>query len=152
MDNTHAADPRRLRLTIIATSLGFVLVQLDATIVNVGLARIGTSFGVGVAALEWIVDAYSCRRRNGGPRHDDGSSWQCAPIPLRRCIRRTEHRSPGGGAIGVALFGSFLANDGTSGMHQSFVLALVLLGAVALLALLAVTIPQPSAARAETSG
>ena len=45
--------------TIIATSLGFVLVQLDVSIVNIGLARIGTSLGIGVTSLEWIVDAYT---------------------------------------------------------------------------------------------
>jgi DHA2 family methylenomycin A resistance protein-like MFS transporter len=48
-----------LWLTIAATSLGFVLVQLDVSIVNVGLARIGASLGVGMAGLEWVVDAYT---------------------------------------------------------------------------------------------
>ncbi|HEY6432253.1 MAG TPA: MFS transporter, partial [Acetobacteraceae bacterium] len=50
---------RRLRLTIVAASVGFVLVQLDVSIVNVGLARIGASLGIGTAGLEWIVDAYT---------------------------------------------------------------------------------------------
>jgi DHA2 family methylenomycin A resistance protein-like MFS transporter len=49
----------RLWLTILATSLGFVLVQLDVSIVNIGLARIGTRLGVGMAGLEWVVDAYA---------------------------------------------------------------------------------------------
>jgi DHA2 family methylenomycin A resistance protein-like MFS transporter len=45
--------------TLAATSLGFVVVQLDVTIVNVALPRIGASFGDGVAALQWVVNAYT---------------------------------------------------------------------------------------------
>lgn len=59
MPNAYSMDSRRLLLTTIATSVGFVLVQLDVSIVNIALARIGASFGVDVAALEWIVDAYA---------------------------------------------------------------------------------------------
>ncbi|MBV8101470.1 MAG: MFS transporter [Verrucomicrobia bacterium] len=46
-------------LTLVATSLGFVVVQLDVTIVNVALQRIGDSFGARVAELQWVVDAYT---------------------------------------------------------------------------------------------
>ena len=46
-------------LTLTATSLGFVVVQLDVTIVNVALQRIGTAIGGGVASLQWVVDAYT---------------------------------------------------------------------------------------------
>ncbi len=48
-----------LFITILATSLGFVLVQLDVSIVNVALAQIGTSLGTGVAGLQWVVDSYA---------------------------------------------------------------------------------------------
>ena len=51
--------PRPLALTTLATSLGFALVQLDVSIVNIGLARIGAALGVGLAGLEWVVDAYT---------------------------------------------------------------------------------------------
>lgn len=44
---------------IIITSLGFVLVQLDVSIVNVALARIGADLGGGIAQLAWVVDAYT---------------------------------------------------------------------------------------------
>ena len=42
-----------------ATSFGFALVQLDVTIVNVALPRIGGDLGTGVAGLQWVVDAYA---------------------------------------------------------------------------------------------
>ena len=45
--------------TLIAMSLGFGVVQLDVTIVNVALERIGASFGGGVAGLQWVVNAYT---------------------------------------------------------------------------------------------
>ena len=53
--------PRTSRaLTLTAMSLGFAVVQLDVTVVNVALARIGTSFGDhGVAGLQWVVNAYT---------------------------------------------------------------------------------------------
>lgn len=44
---------------ITATSLGFVLVQLDVSIVNVALATIGRDLRANVAALQWVVDAYT---------------------------------------------------------------------------------------------
>ena len=49
----------RIGLTILATSLGFVLVQLDVSIVNIALARIGADLGTPVAGLQWIVDSYA---------------------------------------------------------------------------------------------
>jgi DHA2 family methylenomycin A resistance protein-like MFS transporter len=52
-------NPSRLWLAVIATSLEFVLVQLDLSIVNVGIARIGASLDTGIAGLEWVVDAYT---------------------------------------------------------------------------------------------
>lgn len=46
-------------LLLAGTSLGFVVVQLDVTIVNVALQQIGASFGGGVSGLQWIVNAYT---------------------------------------------------------------------------------------------
>ncbi|CAN7713918.1 MFS transporter [Variovorax sp. LjRoot290] len=45
--------------TLAATSFGFVVVQLDVTIVNVALPEIGASLGAGVTGLQWIVNAYT---------------------------------------------------------------------------------------------
>jgi len=44
---------------IAATSLGFVVVQLDVTVVNVALPKIGTDLRASVSVLQWIVDAYA---------------------------------------------------------------------------------------------
>jgi DHA2 family methylenomycin A resistance protein-like MFS transporter len=44
---------------LIATSFGFVVVQLDVTIVNVALPQIGSRLHAGVDGLQWIVDAYT---------------------------------------------------------------------------------------------
>src|SRR5713101_249392 len=47
-----------LPITILATSLGFVVVQLDGSILNVALVQIGISLGTSVDGLQWTVDAY----------------------------------------------------------------------------------------------
>lgn len=44
---------------VAAASFGFVVVQLDVTIVNVALPAIGQSLRAGIAELQWVVDAYS---------------------------------------------------------------------------------------------
>jgi len=46
-------------IVILATALGFVLVQLDVSIVNVALAAIGRELRSGVDGLAWVVDAYT---------------------------------------------------------------------------------------------
>ncbi|WP_158926364.1 MFS transporter [Acidisphaera sp. S103] len=48
------------RTTVItaATSLGFAVVQLDGSILNVALPRIGAALGASVDTLQWTVDAY----------------------------------------------------------------------------------------------
>lgn len=44
---------------IAATSLGFAVVQLDVSVVNVAIRPIGADLGGGVTALQWIVSAYT---------------------------------------------------------------------------------------------
>jgi DHA2 family methylenomycin A resistance protein-like MFS transporter len=46
-------------LAIVATAFGFVLVQLDVSIVNVALPTMGHELHSGVADLQWVVDAYT---------------------------------------------------------------------------------------------
>ncbi|SAK57575.1 major facilitator transporter [Caballeronia hypogeia] len=46
-------------LVVTATSVGFVVSQLDVSIVNVALASIGHDLGASVASLQWTVDSYA---------------------------------------------------------------------------------------------
>src|SRR5579871_5729589 len=57
-DSGHQHAPSLFWVTS-ATSLGFVVVQLDVTIVNVALPRIGQSLHSEVSGLQWVVDAYT---------------------------------------------------------------------------------------------
>ncbi|NIE68419.1 MFS transporter [Burkholderia sp. Ax-1719] len=67
MKPTHATPPAtpHVRFTpallrIVGTvSVGFVVTQLDVTIVNIALARIAADLHANVARLQWIVDAYT---------------------------------------------------------------------------------------------
>lgn len=59
MPVTAASRPRPLALVTATTSLGFLVVQLDVSIVNVALVRIGHALHGGMAGLQWVVDAYT---------------------------------------------------------------------------------------------
>ncbi len=50
---------RPLARIIVTLSIGFVVTQLDVTIVNIALARIAADLHARVAGLQWIVDAYT---------------------------------------------------------------------------------------------
>ena len=52
----HSASPR---LLLGAALLGFAVIALDASAVNVALPAIGHSLGGTTAGLQWIVDAYT---------------------------------------------------------------------------------------------
>lgn len=45
--------------TLIVTSIGFVVVQLDITVANVALPEIAGEFAASTSGLQWIIDAYS---------------------------------------------------------------------------------------------
>jgi DHA2 family methylenomycin A resistance protein-like MFS transporter len=57
--NASTASVGRIGLPVAITSIGFAVVQLDVTIVNVALPRIGAALDASVAALQWVVDAYT---------------------------------------------------------------------------------------------
>ncbi|MCX5538760.1 MFS transporter [Paraburkholderia sp. CNPSo 3076] len=65
MNTSHPTPAPHVHFTpaltrIVATvSVGFVVTQLDVTIVNIALARIATDLHANVAGLQWIVDAYT---------------------------------------------------------------------------------------------
>jgi MFS transporter, DHA2 family, methylenomycin A resistance protein len=44
---------------LFACSFAFIIVQLDVTIVNVALPRMGAELHASVGALQWVVDAYT---------------------------------------------------------------------------------------------
>ena len=51
-------SPRAARVTLLATILGSSIVFIDGTVVNVALPSIQRDLGGGLAAQQWIVDAY----------------------------------------------------------------------------------------------
>jgi len=57
--NTSPNGRRTAAVVTAAASFGFALVQLDVTIVNVALPKIGSTLGLDVSGLQWIVDAYA---------------------------------------------------------------------------------------------
>lgn len=59
MNTPPSRSPAQLARIVATLSTGFVVTQLDVTIVNVALARIGTDLHASVANLQWIVDAYT---------------------------------------------------------------------------------------------
>lgn len=50
---------RRARWALVGTSLGFGVVQLDVSAVNVAIRPIGAALGGGVTGLQWVVNAYT---------------------------------------------------------------------------------------------
>ena len=55
----HATQAPSFALVVLATSMAFVVGQLDVTIVNVALPAMAHSLGAGVDGLQWVVDAYT---------------------------------------------------------------------------------------------
>ncbi|MDD2751407.1 MAG: MFS transporter [Acidithiobacillus sp.] len=49
----------RSTITLIAVCFGLFMIQLDLTVVNVALKSIQDNLHAGVAALQWVVDAYA---------------------------------------------------------------------------------------------
>lgn len=47
------------KLFTTAVCLGFVLVQLDVSIVNVGLEALRQSYNASITGLEWVINTYS---------------------------------------------------------------------------------------------
>ncbi|WGS52551.1 MFS transporter [Paraburkholderia sp. D15] len=55
---TSSASPALGRV-LATVSVGFVVTQLDVTIVNIALPKIGADLHANVAGLQWVVDAYT---------------------------------------------------------------------------------------------
>jgi MFS transporter, DHA2 family, methylenomycin A resistance protein len=56
---TGGSSAAHRRWTLVAASLGFAVIQLDVSVVNVAIKPIGASLGGGVSALQWVVNAYT---------------------------------------------------------------------------------------------
>src|SRR5699024_2494929 len=54
-----SATPASRLLTLVAASIGFSMVTLDVTIVNVALPTLARDLGARLQALQWIVDGYT---------------------------------------------------------------------------------------------
>ncbi|CAB3752477.1 MFS transporter [Burkholderia puraquae] len=61
MDTTapSSAFPPALARVVATVSTGFVVTQLDVTIVNIALAHLAGDLHLPVAGLQWVVDAYT---------------------------------------------------------------------------------------------
>ncbi|HEY2606019.1 MAG TPA: MFS transporter [Paraburkholderia sp.] len=58
--NSSTSTPSPALGRVLATvSVGFVVTQLDVTIVNIALPRMGAALHASVAGLQWVVDAYT---------------------------------------------------------------------------------------------
>src|SRR5437867_12727900 len=55
---SHLGEATRKRLILVACILGSTIVFVDSTVVNVALPAIQRDLGGGLAAQQWIVDAY----------------------------------------------------------------------------------------------
>ncbi|MFE9136189.1 MFS transporter [Streptomyces sp. NPDC007355] len=54
-----AGRPVSPRPALVAAMLGFALLTLDTSVVNVALPAIGAGLGAGMSGLAWVVDAYT---------------------------------------------------------------------------------------------
>jgi DHA2 family methylenomycin A resistance protein-like MFS transporter len=59
MEKQIASGAESPRFALLATSLGFFIICLDVTVVNVALARMQQQLDLDSSALEWVVNAYT---------------------------------------------------------------------------------------------
>lgn len=55
----HIRSTSQQGMVLIAATLGFGVIQLDVSVVNVAIRPIGTTLGSGMAGVQWVVDAYT---------------------------------------------------------------------------------------------
>jgi MFS transporter, DHA2 family, methylenomycin A resistance protein len=58
-DQQRPSAPHGAALALVSVCLGFFVIQLDATIVNVALPAIQREIGGSLAGLQWVIDAYT---------------------------------------------------------------------------------------------
>ena len=58
-DTGRASPGRASRVPLLAISLGYFMVILDATAVNLALPALRQDLGGGITGLQWVVDGYT---------------------------------------------------------------------------------------------
>lgn len=122
------------RGTLAAVLLGFFVVMLDTTIVNVALPDVGRSLDAGVAGMQWLVDAYTLTF--AGLLLSGGAA--CDIVGARRVY-----------VVGLVIFGALSVGCAMAPTMEVLIAARALQGAGAAavvpgsLALLAAHYPEP---------
>ncbi|MDP9346319.1 MAG: MFS transporter, partial [Actinomycetota bacterium] len=130
--NPTVGPSRALGLT--AISLGFLMITLDATIVNVALGPIGTDLGGSLSTAQWIVNGYTLA---------------FAALLLSAGSLADRFGSRTGFLVGLAVFGLGSAACACATSLTTLIVARVIQGAGAAtlmpcsLALIAHTFPDP---------
>jgi DHA2 family methylenomycin A resistance protein-like MFS transporter len=130
--NPTVGRSRALGLT--AISLGFLMITLDATIVNVALGSIGTDLGGSLSAAQWIVNGYTL-------------AFAALLLSAGALADRVGSRT--GFLVGLAVFGLGSAACACATSLTALIVARVIQGAGAAalmpcsLALIAHTFPDP---------
>ena len=80
------ADGPHARIVITIASLGFFLITLDISIVNVALTRMRAELSGGTTGQQWVIDGYTLLlpRRAQDSAADDGLPLQPKPVRIRR--------------------------------------------------------------------
>jgi DHA2 family multidrug resistance protein len=109
----HPSQPSYKWWLLANVMIGTFMAVLDATVVNVGLPKIMTSFGVGIDKIEWVVTAYMLAMAVMLPT----SAWLADKYGYKRMY-----------FIGMALFtfGSFMC--GLSGNENMLIFSRVVQG------------------------
>ena len=55
----RTAAPRRTGAALVASLLGFTVITIDVSAVNIALPAIGNTLSGGITGLQWVVDAYT---------------------------------------------------------------------------------------------
>ncbi|MGW6391806.1 hypothetical protein ACWFR1_15160 [Streptomyces sp. NPDC055103] len=66
-----------------AATLGFALITLDTSVVNVALPAVGADLGTGMTGLQWVADAYTLALAallHSTPR--PSRVWSGSPTPI----------------------------------------------------------------------
>ena len=73
----------RQAAALLSVCLGFFVIQLDVTIVNVALPAIQREIGGSLAGLQWVIDAYTLALASimltAGAAADRAGPGRCSP-------------------------------------------------------------------------